>query len=59
MRADMDRWRGQVQIGMTDLGGVLDVLSSFMVMCLGTNWVQSLRIASKKGAKASLCCRAP
>ena len=28
-RAAVERWRGQVQVGMTDLGGNLDVLSSF------------------------------
>jgi len=28
-RAGVKRWDGQVQIGMTDLGGVLDVLASF------------------------------
>ncbi|MDD2707210.1 MAG: hypothetical protein PHV34_04315 [Verrucomicrobiae bacterium] len=28
-RAAMDRWQGLVQVGMTDLGGNLDVLSSF------------------------------
>jgi len=27
--AAMDRWQGQVLVGMTDLGGTLDVLSSF------------------------------
>lgn len=29
MRAAIDRWQGMVQVGMTDLGGNLDVLSSF------------------------------
>jgi 5-methyltetrahydrofolate--homocysteine methyltransferase len=28
-RTAMDRWQGQVQIGMTDLGGNLDVVSTF------------------------------
>lgn len=28
-RAAMARWEGQVQVGMTDLGGNLDILSSF------------------------------
>ena len=28
-RAAMERWQGLVQVGMTDLGGVLDVLSTF------------------------------
>jgi len=28
-RACVDRWQGMVQVGMTDLGGNLDVLSSF------------------------------
>ena len=28
-RAAMERWQGQVQIGMTDLGGNLDILSTF------------------------------
>ncbi len=28
-RAAMDRWGGQVQVAMTDLGGALDVLASF------------------------------
>ncbi len=27
--AAMERWQGQVMIGMTDLGGVLDILSTF------------------------------
>jgi len=27
--AAMDRWQGQVLVGMTDLGGTLDILSSF------------------------------
>lgn len=27
--AAMERWQGQVQVGMTDLGGNLDILSSF------------------------------
>lgn len=29
MRAAMDRWQGLVQVGMTDLGGNLDILSTF------------------------------
>jgi len=29
MRAAMDRWQGLVQVGMTDLGGAVDVLSTF------------------------------
>jgi len=29
MQATADRWQGQVQIGMTDLGGNLDILFSF------------------------------
>jgi 5-methyltetrahydrofolate--homocysteine methyltransferase len=29
MRAAMERWNGMVQVGMTDLGGTLDVLSTF------------------------------
>ncbi len=29
MAAAMARWQGQVQVGMTDLGGSLDILSSF------------------------------
>ena len=29
VRAGMERWEGMVQIGMTDLGGALDVLSTF------------------------------
>ncbi len=29
-RAAMDRWGGQVQVAMTDLGGTLDILSSFL-----------------------------
>lgn len=29
MRAAVHRWQGQVQVGMTDLGGNLDILSSF------------------------------
>lgn len=28
-RAAMERWRGLVQVGMTDLGGILDVLATF------------------------------
>ncbi len=28
-RACIDRWQGMVQVGMTDLGGTLDVLSAF------------------------------
>ena len=28
-RAALDRWGGQVQVGMTDLGGNLDIVSSF------------------------------
>ncbi len=28
-RAGLDRWQGQVQMGMTDLGGNLDILSCF------------------------------
>jgi hypothetical protein len=28
-RAAMERWQGQVLVGMTDLGGTLDVLSTF------------------------------
>ncbi|MBU4199278.1 MAG: hypothetical protein KKE37_00380 [Verrucomicrobia bacterium] len=28
-RAGLDHWQGQVQMGMTDLGGNLDILSSF------------------------------
>ena len=30
MRAAVERWQGTVQVGMTDLGGNLDVLSSFV-----------------------------
>ncbi len=29
MKAAIDRWQGLVQVGMTDLGGTLDILSSF------------------------------
>ena len=29
MRAAVERWEGRVQVGMTDLGGSLDILSSF------------------------------
>jgi len=29
LRAAVDRWQGQVQIGLTDLGGNLDILSTF------------------------------
>jgi 5-methyltetrahydrofolate--homocysteine methyltransferase len=29
MRCAQDRWQGDVQVGMTDLGGNLDILSSF------------------------------
>lgn len=29
-RAAIDRWQGRVQLGMTDLGGTLDILSSFL-----------------------------
>lgn len=29
LRAAGERWQGEVQVGMTDLGGALDVLSSF------------------------------
>lgn len=29
MQAAMERWQGRVQVGMTDLGGNLDVLSTF------------------------------
>ena len=28
-RAAVERWQGQVQVGMTDLGGTLDILSTF------------------------------
>ncbi len=28
-RAAMERWQGQVQVGMTDLGGTVDVVSTF------------------------------
>jgi 5-methyltetrahydrofolate--homocysteine methyltransferase len=28
-RAAMDRWQGQVQVGLTDIGGNLDIVSSF------------------------------
>lgn len=28
-RIAMDRWQGMVQVGMTDLGGTLDIISSF------------------------------
>jgi len=28
-RAAMERWKGQVQVGMTDLGGGLDIVSTF------------------------------
>jgi len=28
-KAAMDRWQGSVQVSMTDIGGILDVLSSF------------------------------
>jgi 5-methyltetrahydrofolate--homocysteine methyltransferase len=30
MRAAARRWQGSVQVGMTDLGGTLDILSSFL-----------------------------